>query len=72
MILTILGYLILVLLAWVGGHVFIFTASRAWHDGKAQAKSDAIQEIRRLVWSASLNTNEIVMEGTIHPSPQGW
>ena len=38
----------------------IFTASRAWHDGKAQAKSDTIQEIRRLVWSASLNTNEIV------------
>ncbi len=59
-ILTIFGYLILTLLAWVGGYVLIFTASRAWHDGKAQAKSDTIQEIRRLVWSASLNTNEIV------------
>ncbi len=60
MILTILGYLVLTLLAWVGGYVLIFTASRAWHDGKAQAKSDTIKEIRRLVWSASLNTNEIV------------
>ncbi len=59
-ILTVLGYLVLVILAWAGGYVFIFTASRAWHDGKAQAKSDTIQEIRRLVWSASLNTNEIV------------
>jgi len=59
-ILTVLGYLILTLLASVGCYVLIFTASRAWHDGKAQAKSDTIQEIRRLVWSASLNTNEIV------------
>jgi len=60
MILTVLGYLVLLLLAWAGCYVLIFTASRAWHDGKAQAKSDTIQEIRRLVWSASLNTNEIV------------
>ncbi len=60
MILTVIGYLVLSLLAWAGCYVLIFTASRAWHDGKAQAKSDTIQEIRRLVWSASLNTNEIV------------
>ena len=60
MILTVLGYLILTLLAWAGCYVLIFTASLAWHYGKAQAKSDTIQEIRRLVWSASLNTNEIV------------
>lgn len=59
-IFTILGYLVLVLLAWLGCYVLIFTASRSWHDAKAQAKSDTIQEIRRLVWSASLNTNEIV------------
>ncbi len=59
-IFAVLGYLVLLLLAWVGCYVLIFTASRAWHDGKAQAKSDTIQEIRRLVWSASLNTNEIV------------
>jgi len=38
MIFTILGYLILVLLAWVGGYVLIFTASRAWHRGKVQAQ----------------------------------
>ena len=60
MISTMLGYLILVLLAWAGCYVFVFTASRAWHDGRTQAKSDTIQEIRRLVWSASLNTTEIV------------
>ena len=59
-VLTVLGYLVLVLLVWAGCYVLIFTASRAWHEGKAQAKSDTIQEIRRLVWSASLNTNEIV------------
>ena len=60
MILTVLGYLVLLLLAWAGCYVLICTSSYAWHDGKAQAKSDTIQEIRRLVWSASLNTNEIV------------
>ncbi len=60
MILTVLGYLVVTLLTWAGCYVLIFTASRAWHDGRAQAKSDTIQEIRRLVWSASLNTNEIV------------
>ncbi len=59
-IFTVLGYLVLLLLAWAGCYVFIFTASRAWHDGKAQAKSDTIQEIRRLVWGTSLNTSEIV------------
>jgi len=41
MILTVLGYLVFFLLAWVGGYVFIFTASRALHDGRAQAESQA-------------------------------
>jgi len=59
MILTVIGYLVLSLLAWSGCYVLIFTASRAWHDGKAQAKSDTIQEIRRCVFGTSLNTNEI-------------
>lgn len=57
-ILTGLGYLILCVLAWAGIHVLVFIASRAWHRGKAQAESQALQEIRRLVLVSSLNSKE--------------
>ncbi len=58
MILAILGYLVLIVLAWVVCHVFIFTASRAWHRGRAQSESQVTEEIRR--WDDSLNSSEIL------------
>ena len=58
MILTVLGYLVVVLLAWVGCYVLIFTASLAWHDGKAQAGKRITEEIRR--WDDSLHSTEIL------------
>jgi len=54
--LTVLGYLVLFLLIWVGLSVLALTTSRAWYMGKAQAESQALQDIRRLVLAASLNS----------------
>ena len=36
-ILTVLGYLVLVLLAWAGIDILVFTMAYAWQGGKAQA-----------------------------------
>jgi len=38
MILTVLGYLILFLLAWAGLDILVFTMAYAWQGGKAQAE----------------------------------
>ncbi len=37
-ILTVLGYLVLLLLAWVGLDILVFTMVYAWQCGKAQAE----------------------------------
>ena len=39
-------------------HLFIFTASRAWHRGKAQSEKQVTEEIWR--WDDSLNSTEIL------------
>jgi len=47
-ILTVLGYLILFLLTWVGLYILVFTASRAWHDGKAKVWEEGLDRQGRL------------------------
>lgn len=58
MILTILGYLVLVVLAWAALDILVFTMAYAWQGGKAQAERRVTEEIQR--WDDSLNSTEIL------------
>ncbi len=65
MILTVLGYLILLLLAWWGFYIVILTAPRAWHLGKAgvvkvPSANPQDQVFQELAFDTYKNSDEIL------------